>query len=65
VRDPQGFFVLDLAALVRMKLTSNRRIDQVHIEDFLRMDLIDDAVRSVLTPTLIHRLDDIRQTMEE
>jgi hypothetical protein len=53
VRDPQGFAVLDLEALVRMKLTSNRRIDRVHVEDFLRMDLIDESVVSTLTPSLL------------
>jgi hypothetical protein len=38
VRDPQEFLVLNIPALVRMKLTSFRRIDQVHIEDLLRMN---------------------------
>ena len=35
VRDPEGFLVLDLPALVRMKLTSFRDIDRVHIGDLL------------------------------
>jgi hypothetical protein len=65
VRDPQGFAVLDLPALVRMKLTSNRPVDQVHVEDLLRMELIDDSVRSALPPSLRDRLDHILQSMEE
>jgi Uncharacterised nucleotidyltransferase len=35
------FRVLSLEALVRMKLTSNRRKDQVHLQDFLDVGLID------------------------
>lgn len=65
VRDPQGFSVLDLPALVRMKLTSFRRIDQVHIEDLIRMELIDEAVRSSLPDELVARLREIEQTMRD
>src|SRR5438045_3089709 len=35
VRDPEGFVVLSLPALVRMKLTSFGDIDRVHIADLL------------------------------
>lgn len=54
--DPQGYRVVSLPALVRMKLTSNRRIDQVHIEDLLRVGLIDDALRATLPRDLSDRL---------
>ena len=64
VRDPQGFLVLDLPALVRMKLTAFRPIDQAHIEDLCRMELIDSAVRESLPGELRERLDQVKATME-
>ncbi|MCH7813552.1 MAG: nucleotidyltransferase family protein [Planctomycetes bacterium] len=65
VRDPEGFMVLDLPALVRMKLTSNRDIDRVHVADLSAVKLIDNAVRDALPADLRNRLDDIRSTMED
>lgn len=65
VRDPQGYRVLNLSALVRMKLTSNRRIDQVHIEDLLRMRLIDESIRNQLPVELQDRLNAVEQTMRD
>ncbi len=38
---PEGFRVLSLEALLRMKLTSNRRKDQVHVSDMIDVGLID------------------------
>jgi hypothetical protein len=58
-RNPEGFLVLSLHALVRMKLTSFRDIDRVHIADMLEVGLITDAVRSPLPPELRSRLDEI------
>lgn len=55
-RDPAGFLLLDLAALVRMKLTSMRDIDRVHIADLLSVDLIDAQVHNALPPDLASRL---------
>lgn len=60
VRDPEGFLVLDLPALVRMKLTSFQDIDRVHVGDMLRAGLIDERVGSSLSTTLLARLEDIR-----
>jgi len=65
VRDPEGFLVLDLPALVRMKLTSHRPIDQAHIGDMFSVGLIDDALRSTLPAELRERLDGIEQSLEE
>lgn len=65
VRDPEGFLVLDLPALVRMKLTSFRDIDRVHIADMLSVGLIDDRVESSLPPPLRERLDETRKSSEE
>jgi len=58
-RDPEGFRVLELAALVRMKLTSFRPIDQVHLADMVGVGLIDDEVRAALPEPLRERLDSI------
>ncbi len=59
VRDPEGFLVVDLPALVRMKLTSFRPIDQVHIADMLGVGLIDERVRAALPTELMARLAEV------
>jgi hypothetical protein len=64
-RTPDGFLVLSLAALVRMKLTSYRNADKTHIEDLLRVGMIDDAVRGALPPDLRARLDEISRSMDD
>jgi hypothetical protein len=61
----QGYWVLDLPALVRMKLTSFRDVDRVHIRDMLSVVLIDDAVRASLPPDLLQRLDAIEASRDE
>ncbi len=65
IRDPEGLWVLDLPALVRMKLTSLRDIDRVHIADLLRVDLISQKLRASLPPDLRGRLEDIETTLED
>ncbi len=59
-----GFLVLNLRSLVAMKLDANRRVDQVHIEDLLRVGLIDAELASGLPVDLLDRLRHIRDTME-
>jgi hypothetical protein len=59
VRDPEGFLILDLPALVRMKLTSFRDIDRVHVADLLEVGLITPAVRASLPEELRVRLEQI------
>jgi len=61
----QGCWVLDLAALVRMKLTSFRDVDRVHIRDMLGVGLIDDAVRASLPTDLLERLRSIEASLDE
>ena len=56
VRLRDGFRVLDLPALVRMKLESFRPVDQTHIGDLLSVGLIDDRVRTSLPEVLRERL---------
>jgi hypothetical protein len=62
VRSPEGFLVIDLPALVRMKLTSFRDIDRVHIRDLLSFGLIDDGVRASLPEELRGRLKHLEQS---
>lgn len=64
VRDDAGFLVLDLGALVRMKLTSLRDIDRVHVADLLAVGLIDKEVRSALPVDLLSRLESIEQSRD-
>jgi len=65
VRDPAGFMVVDLAALVRMKLTSNRDIDRVHVRDLLKVGSIAAAIESALPAALRQRLAEIRESTED
>ena len=65
VRDPQGFNVIDLPALVRMKLTSFRDIDRVHIADMLSVGLLDETIKSGLPDELRLRLNEIEQSLDE
>lgn len=65
VRDDAGFRVVDLPALVRMKLTSLRPIDIVHLEDLLRTSLIDDVVRAALPLDLRASLFEIEAGFDE
>jgi len=55
----EGFTVVSLPALVRMKLTSFRDIDRVHVADMLSVGLISPAVRASLPAELLARLDEI------
>lgn len=64
VRDPEGYLVLDLPALVRMKLTSFRPIDQAHVEDMLSVGLVTQSVRDTLPPELKVRLAEIEENRE-
>lgn len=64
VRPRGSFAVLGLPALLRMKLTSYRDIDRVHVADLLRVGLIDDPVRATLPADLRTKLDDIARHVE-
>jgi hypothetical protein len=62
IEDPAGFRVIMLEALVHMKLLSNRRKDQVHIEDLIGVGLIDRSWLPRLPPLLAERLQQILDT---
>ncbi len=63
-RSASGFLVLDLLSLVTMKLNAYRRVDQVHLEDLLRLGLIDAELAARLPEDLRERLREVRDTME-
>ena len=63
-RAKDGFLVVSLPALVAMKLQSFRRIDQVHIDDMLSVELIDDAIIANLPADLRARLDQLMASPE-
>lgn len=63
--EQQGFWVVDLVPLLRMKLTSFRDVDRVHVNDMLSVELIDDRVRAGLPPDLLERLRTVEAAAEE
>jgi len=62
VDDASNFRVLKLDSLVLMKLMSNRRKDQVHIDDLIGVGLIDATWLAMLPPELATRLHAILDT---
>ena len=62
VVDPANFRVITLESLLVMKLMSNRRKDQVHIEDMIGVRLIDATWLTKLLPELASRLKHILDT---
>jgi hypothetical protein len=61
---PDDFRVLSLETLVRMKLTSYRRKDQVHLLDFIEVGLIDATWPARFPPELASRLQSLIDTPE-
>src|SRR5690606_39005775 len=55
----ESFRVLDLESLVRMKLTSFRDKDRVHIRDLIGVGLIDSTWTSRFIPELAERLQEL------
>lgn len=50
---------MSLESLVRMKLTSFRRKDQVHLLDLIGVDLVDETWLDRLPPPLAPRLKEL------
>ncbi len=64
VDDAAHFRVIALESLLRMKLMSNRRKDQVPIQDMIGVKLIDETWLANLPPILAERLQQILDTPE-
>jgi hypothetical protein len=62
VSDPADFPVIALESLVLMKLMSNRRKDQVHVQDMIGVGLIDPSWLTKLPAELAARLKHIMDT---
>jgi hypothetical protein len=62
--DTPFFRILTLDALVRMKLTSFRDKDRVHLRDLLDVGLIDGTWREKLSPELAARLQELLDNPE-
>lgn len=61
---PDRFYVLSLESLVRMKLTSFRLKDRVHLLDMIELGLIDSTWKSRYSPELAARLQQLIDTPE-
>ena len=57
----QTVWIIPIRNLVRMKLTTNRLVDQVHIKDMDDVGLITPEIERTLSPELLKRLQDTRQ----
>jgi hypothetical protein len=57
----QTVWIIPIRNLVRMKLTTNRLVDQVHIKDMDEVGLITPEIERTLSPELLKRLQDTRQ----
>jgi Uncharacterised nucleotidyltransferase len=62
VNDPANFPVIALESLLLMKLMSNRRKDQVHVQDMIGVGLIDQSWLAKLPPELADRLKQLLDT---
>lgn len=62
---PEGFRVIGLKSLVRMKLIAFRDRDRVHLRDLLELGLIDSTIGAELPPELHARLDQLRENPEQ
>lgn len=62
VRTEEGLLLAPVADLVRMKLTSFRLKDKVHIQDMDKVGLITPEVEAKLSPVLRERLAEVRAT---
>ena len=62
VRYENGISIISVADLVKMKLTSFRLKDRVHVQDLDGVGLINPEIEAGLSPTLVERLKQIRAT---
>lgn len=64
IADIADYRVIELLELLKIKLLAYRRLDQVHVEDMLKVGLIDAELAGQLPEDLLGRLREIRDTME-
>ena len=64
-RADQGYRIAPLDSLIRMKLTSYRRKDQVHLDDLLSVGLITPEIEAALPTDLRARLQFLKDTPQE
>jgi hypothetical protein len=64
-RSKEGFFILELFPLVKMKLTSFRDKDRVHLGDMLSVGLITEEIRKGLPDDLLKRLEIVERDHED
>ena len=62
MRYANGISIISVADLVKMKLTSFRLKDRVHIQDLDGVGLITPDIEAQLSPTLKARLQEVRAT---
>lgn len=65
IRGSDGFLLLGLPALLRMKLTSLRDVDRVHVADLVRVGLVTAQMRQSLSPEPRQRLASVEAGMDE
>ena len=58
---PDGYVCLDVENLLRMKLTSFRLKDQVHVQDLLQIGLITKKIEAALPADLRKRLEHVKE----
>ena len=61
-RAPTSYKVLNLEALVRMKLTSFRTKDQMHLRDLIELEIVDAMWPARFQPELAARLQHLLDT---
>lgn len=61
---PEAFRVIGFQALVRMKLTSYRLKDRVHLQDMLRLELLDETWMEKVPPSLAPRMREVLDNPE-
>jgi hypothetical protein len=64
VRSPDGYACLDVERLLRMKLTSFRHKDIVHVQDLMELRLITKKMEAGLPPELRERLEQVKRDTE-
>ncbi|MFH0938080.1 MAG: hypothetical protein V1899_02190 [Planctomycetota bacterium] len=62
---PDGYACLDIENLLKMKLTSFRLKDQVHIQDLMNVGLITQKVKNSLPPELKARLKEVEEKTKQ